>query len=67
MATEFLPARSEGELPALRVDGGVLVYGYWHAGILHVTVDTTDAGRGPVPVRVHVNNGTVWEGVVGGD
>ena len=59
--SEFLPATSEDERPAVRV-GGVLVFVYQDDdGTVRVTVDTEDH-LNLVSIKINVNNGTVWEG-----
>jgi hypothetical protein len=63
---ELLPASSDDERPALRLPtpdrtGYVLVFGYWSEGELVVTVDTEDSMT-TVEVRMHLNDGTVFEG-----
>ncbi len=62
-AAAFLPARDEGELPAIRV-AGVLVYGYVHSGTLRVSVDLSESelarGEETTPVRVDIGDATVF-------
>jgi hypothetical protein len=66
-AAEFLPQTTEDERPAVRI-AGILVFAYIDsAGALRVTVGTETADEIPewedgVPMRIRVNDGTVFEG-----
>lgn len=67
---ELLPQRNDDERPAVRV-GGALVFAYWDAGVLRVSIDTSDVddplfidvqhGEHACAVLVDLDDGTVHE------